>query len=202
MGKTHKIGGLFAGVLVSSYLVSDDFVVSCVSVGTVMLGSVLGSWLPDIDKKESTIGRKLWFISWPIYFFRLLVYIAAVVIPKKFDKPWFRFYKNMGHRGISHSFITLIILSFGFQYLYNLISWDGKYFLSKVVYSLLVGVTVGMFSHIILDLFTTQGVALLCPFFNFRFKIPVVRTNSVREKIVGKLLTVGIFVVSIILIAS
>ena len=58
-GYTHKIGGTCAGLLATSLALNapyspEKFIVA----GTIMAGSIVGSLLPDIDHKNSTISKK------------------------------------------------------------------------------------------------------------------------------------------------
>lgn len=83
---------------------------------------------------------------------------------------------TVGHRGILHSLLAT-----------GAIYWISTLLIPE--YSIYV--LVGYFSHLILDSFNPQGVPLLWPL-SFQFRIPLVRTGSVVEKI----LVLPLFVVA------
>lgn len=217
MGKTHKAGGLLAGVLVSNMYFSNDLVTAGIQIGALLTGSVIGSLLPDIDKKESTIGRILWFISWPIYLFRLLLRLLADVMPGKAKKVLREIDEDMAHRGIAHSLITWAILTLIFKVsisffhmdtlLMNVINKILPYFhfseitmntrlLQSGILTFLMGVSIGMLSHIILDCLTPEGVAIFSPFIDKRVGIPLISTNGVLEGVFQFVLCVAIVILA------
>ena len=181
MGRTHKAGGVLTGVVASRLFYSDDLYLTGICIVTLVGGCVLGSLLPDIDKKESTIGRILWFISWPIYFLRLMFKLLADLFPGKIKRAFKKADKDFGHRGIAHSLVTWAVLTASF--------WSGYTFLMSYVstvvqmslFAFLLGVSLGMISHIALDLLTGGGVALFSPVSNIKIKMPCIEIRGFAE---------------------
>lgn len=228
MGKTHEAGGALAGVIVSRFFYTTDPVTTTVSFGTLVLGAMLGSLLPDIDKKESKIGRILWFISWPIYIFRLILKLLAGIFPGIIKKACQEIDEDFEHRGIAHSLITWSILSailwiFRLQILPTLLragSWlvqiaidiipkgqlrslildVGNWIthivkidpglLNRGIMTFVIGIIVGMLSHILLDILTNDGVAILSPFIDKKVSILSINTGSFAETLICGLLAV------------
>jgi len=88
MARTHLSFGLFVGTCVLIEVSNYYFHLRSPKVIYIFLSAVaLGSLLPDIDEPNSLIGRKLFFLSYPINII-------------------FR------HRMFTHSFLFVIILSF------------------------------------------------------------------------------------------
>ena len=84
--KTHLCVGLTLGVLAASYI-HQSMPLSLYDSSISLVSVYIGSVLPDIDTPKSYIGRRLPFISYPIY-------------------------KIFGHRGIFHSFSLYTLLLF------------------------------------------------------------------------------------------
>jgi inner membrane protein len=204
MGKTHKVGGTLAAVVASRFFYSEDLITTGICIGSLIIGSVLGSLLPDIDKKESTIGRILWFISWPIYILRVIMKLLAKILPGILKKPFKEMDEDLGHRGVAHSLITWLVLSISF--------WLGQAFILKKlivisnmlpkdlqidpliiqngIFAFLLGVSIGMLSHILLDILTNDGVALLSPFIDTKFGILSIKTRSFTETVIRNLMVI------------
>lgn len=89
-------------------------------------GVALGSLLPDIDHPNSYLGRKLYPIS--------------VLINKCF-----------GHRGFTHSFLSLTLLGLATTFWWV----ENFYFFG--------GLFLGYLSHLLADMTTVSGVPLLYP---------------------------------------
>lgn len=195
MGKTHKVGGILAGLVVSKFFFTADFISTGIYTVSLMSGSILGSLLPDIDKKESTIGRVLWFISWPIYLLRMILKLLTRILPGLIKKPFMKLDNCLAHRGIAHSILTWLSLSaclwFGQSFInITVLSWVKEtsgvetLLLRNGIFAFSCGVSIGMISHIFLDLFTDDGEALLLPISNFKFKIPLIKTGGFLEVVV------------------
>jgi membrane-bound metal-dependent hydrolase YbcI (DUF457 family) len=126
-GNTHMIGGL----LVTAFFVSF-FDLSYLTI----VGGVIGSILPDVDSKYSTINNKV-----PIIGF---AWSQAKKIKCK------TIYSLFKHRGaLTHSWILPIILSVLFM-LFG--------------YKILLGLLLGVLSHHILDLFSPIKLRYFYPF--------------------------------------
>ncbi len=216
MRKTHKTGGVLVGVVASDMFLQRNVIITCICVIVLINGSILGSLLPDIDKKESTIGRKLWFISWPIYFFRLIIKLFSIISPRMFRSFFNKVHKNTGHRYLAHSLITWAIISFWFiwgcftlgNYISSMFrvdfyinSIDIHEVIKKVLYAFSLGTSIGMLSHIVLDLLTKEGIAIFAPIYDKRFKLPFhIPTNGFREKIIRNIMVILIPIVGYIIL--
>lgn len=100
---------------------------------------------------------------------------------KTFPKLYKIFGNKFRHRGFTHSLIFLYLLC----YLSNITL---KYTDNNVVFiSSFSGLIIGCFSHIILDLFTKEGVELLYPIY-INFSLLPIKTSSKTEKIICKIL--------------
>lgn len=153
--KTHKIGGICAGAVVVSSFVPNSlqslasFDLKSISVASIiMVGSVIGSSIPDIDKRGSYISKKLGVIS--------------------------AFASMTGHRKFFHSPLFIIIFSGILNYL--ALYLDGS--LQSLYYTFVMGLTFGMISHLLVDSMTVSGIPLLYPVSQKKFKIAKFRTNS------------------------
>lgn len=125
---------------------------------TLSIGSLaaisLGALFPDIDEPKSWIGRRTRGISDIIHYL-------------------------FGHRGITHSLVGLLFISFvsmALVWLLNLNIIIGLYFI------------LGYALHMIQDSFSVSGVAWLQPFSNkkFQFGLGIVKykTGSLTEKFI------------------
>lgn len=187
-GKTHFAAGLFTG---SAALVLSQNVVpelSTLSIGlvtgvTTTLFTAASARLPDIDEKNSTIGRRLWFISWPIYILKWIVNIICL-IPTLFGIRAFRnISQAVDHRGFTHYPATWLVITF-FSSLYGFYVYGLRL---SACYRLLllapaIGLVLGILSHILLDLISGK-IALLAPFSFKRYGIVLIAYNSILEHI-------------------
>lgn len=170
----HKIGGISAGISVSSALyhyeifdkykvdyilslhIPDEFVHTIPILIIVILACYSSIWA-DIDHTQSQIGKRHPYISGFLN-------------------------KTFGHRGITHYPILLVFIGF-FFYLFLRF-----YPLQTVFYNVLlyvsIGILVGYSSHIILDTFNYGGIAWLAPLSKVKVRIPVGIT--IKKKKNGK----------------
>lgn len=123
-GSTHVVIGLSFGV--TTQLLVGFPAEGFLEIPFYYGGLVLGSLLPDIDHPQSYLGRRLTPLSVPIF-------------------------KLFGHRGITHSFLSLSIL--------GIILTKSRY----VNTYLSGGVLLGYLSHLIADMFTPTGIPLFYP---------------------------------------
>lgn len=101
------------------------------------------------------------------------------------SKTYPKVYKFFGcrfrHRSFTHSLLFIYLLC----YLSNIIL---KYTDNNIVFiSSFSGFLIGCFSHIVLDLFTKEGIELLYPI-GINFFLMPIKTNSKTEKIICKIL--------------
>lgn len=218
MGKTHKTGGVLVGVMASDMFLQKNIIITCICVVILINSSVIGSLLPDIDKKESTIGRKLWFISWPIYLMRVVIKLLWWISPSGFSPFYKKLHKSMGHRYLAHSLITWAVISFYIiwscftlaNFICNFIDinilnnkTDIKDVITKGLYAFPLGISLGMLSHIVLDSLTKEGIAIFAPIINKKFRLPLqIRTNGFGEQIILILMRILIPILSFILIVQ
>jgi len=145
--------------------------------------------LPFIDNK--------YFSSYePIYRFILLIiyiyfsYIGSLTpdidmrgsyASKTCPKLYKAFGARFRHRSFTHSILFIYLLC-------NLASIILNYTDNNIVFiSSFSGLIIGCFSHIILDLFTKEGVELLYPI-DINFSLMPIKTNSKTEKLICKVL--------------
>lgn len=164
MGKTHVAGGLLASSATLLYIQNNSNTFYSVSTG-VCVGAIYlffsasSARLPDIDKKESTIGRRLWFISWPIFILQCICKIPVFLGIKSFRK----ISQGVDHRGFTHYPITwLIVSAMAAGY-----SWSIYSLVLNTTYCYLLiapaaGICIGILSHLILDFFSGK-IKLFAP---------------------------------------
>lgn len=125
---THVAAGCASSLLVAHYLHAGP-----VQTALMMAGGILGSHLPDIDHPKSAFGSRVLPLSIPI---------SAV----------------FGHRGITHSLIAVVGISFLIWWSLHYLQWEKGYSVP-----LMVGISTGYLSHLAGDYFTNSGVPLLWP---------------------------------------
>jgi inner membrane protein len=82
MGITHIAVGTATFIAVNSLIAPPSLSPTPVDLGAVFFGSLI----PDIDHPKSWLGRRLWFVSYPLS-------------------------QAIGHRGLTHSLAGLVIVS-------------------------------------------------------------------------------------------
>ncbi len=159
---THTTGGVAAGLLASSYLLGAITPQSLPIFGAIMVGSTLGSLLPDIDHGKSYISGKLPIIG---------MIVSAI----------------FKHRGVLHTpliniaWVAILLASYK-----SFIPAD----LWSIAYYVIISVGIGYLSHLILDTCNVQGIMWLYPISSKRFHILGITTGSIFEKIFATLLVV------------
>lgn len=165
--KTHTVGGLFVGTLVSGlflqYSITHFSTLSlCILLILYIYALSFGSVFPDIDQPQSYLGKRVPFISHQIN--------------SKFH-----------HRGFTHSLLFIYIIVFLFLFLSIVL----KLFYSPIyisfsiyIFTIEFGFILGCVSHIFFDMFNCSGVCLLYPS-NKKYRlplVPVIKLNSSSEK--------------------
>lgn len=139
-GICHKIGGTVSGVI-TTYLICPEITLPVIA--TSVVASQLGSLIPDIDEPNSILGKKVKLLS-------------------KGLKTIF------GHRGIIHTPIFLVLLSF-------IIFYFGRKYVppdyESYFYLAFINFNVGYVSHLFLDMLTPAGIMLFYPFSKNKFKL-------------------------------
>lgn len=154
----HLMGGLTAGIAANKYLiqtVSQTGVFDGVVVmGSVICGALLGSLLPDIDHRNSYIGRKL--------------KIASFIISK-----------TLGHRSVVHT--PLVIFAFSALLFSFSGGLTGR--IQAILTPFLYGLSCGMWSHLLLDMMTKRGIPLLYPLSKRSFRIATFKGGGIGDTI-------------------
>ena len=112
----------------------------------LIIGSLGGALLPDIDCSESKIATSSATTS-----------CISVLLEDGF-----------GHRGIVHTPFAMIIVSAIFYYWYLMHQYDGW---GIGIVFLGAGILIGYLTHLLLDMFTPYGIMLLYPFSKNRISI-------------------------------
>lgn len=123
----------------------------------LLSASAVGALIPDIDEPQSYAGRKIKGVS-------------------KLIKSVF------GHRGITHSFLGMGIISLLIYFLLD------HYNLSLKILTMF---NLGYLSHLLTDLITKAGVPLLYPY-KKKIKIPLIRTGGKREFVFRTMVYAGL----------
>ncbi|MFP3917228.1 metal-dependent hydrolase [Lysinibacillus telephonicus] len=154
----HLMGGLTVGIAVSKYIVPtvpyNGEVDGMVGIGAVLCGALLGSLLPDIDHRNSYIGRKL----------RITSFIIS---------------KTLGHRSIVHT--PLVIFAFSSLLFFLAMQLTG--IIHDVSLFFVIGASYGMFSHLFLDMLTRRGIPLLYPLTSKSFRIANFKGGGIGDKL-------------------
>lgn len=147
--KTHITGGIIAGSIVAIKINPEPKYLP------IILGAAaLGSLIPDIDHRNSYLGRR----------FKVTSYITS---------------KAFGHRGAVHAPILMGLVNFGLYLMAKL--FIGDIFLLKEIFISLYG---GILSHLFLDMFNKTGIPVLYPFSGKYISFANVKVNSLSEKII------------------
>lgn len=149
-GKTHKIGGLTAGIMATALLFDNPVNTETWLIGLPLIAaSVLGSLLPDLDHTGSTLGKKLKFISYPLS-------------------------RAFGHRGFVHS--PLLCLAIGI--LLHSFYFSVPSTFQPVYLGISLGITVGYASHLFLDALTVSGIPALSPISKKKYRLMRLHTGN------------------------
>lgn len=179
-GATHRLGGAAIGLVTAELFIHNNTPTLQVAIVT---GAILGSLLPDIDNPKSSISYKWRLISSIISFFQFIIRSIASLLPRKSEK-YIR--SVVGHRGFSHSLTICIILSaliMTLAYFYNI---------PIILQYFMIGIPVGMISHIVLDMFA-GGVPLFSPISVKRITLANIKTGGAVEWIV-RMIAISSFV--------
>lgn len=133
-------------------------------LGTICVGVLLGSVLPDIDHPNSFISKK--------------AKITSFFTSKAFK-----------HRTLTHSLLVNIV----FYTLSSLLICRFDLPLRHYLTRFLSGLEVGIVSHVLLDMLTIGGVAIFYPITNRRYNLAKLNVNKgksgrIKENIVRLIL--------------
>lgn len=165
-GYTHKIGGTCAGLIATCLALQAPVSPEKIAVSALIVtGATIGSLLPDIDHKNSTISKKHKVVSW--------------VITHLFE-----------HRGFTHAPLIQVLFTVLLLYLgRNLGGAIGFCYLGFAI-----GIGLGLLSHTLLDMLTVGGIPLLYPFTKKKFRLLHLKTGK-HSGIVAILLIIATIMV-------
>lgn len=193
MGKTHRTGAVFLAfpmlvpVLKFTGASPDD----AAAVSLFLVGSLLTSRLPDVDEPNSSVGRRLWPISWILSVLHAFFQFFHVLTMRKFK--WLRrMTRASGHRGISHTFFFWILFCLVLTGLYSLLGslLPLSDFLLQKLLLFFLGMEFGYLTHLLLDYFS-GSLRPYEPFSDKKCGKNIIPTNSRRENLLRKLLFIA-----------
>lgn len=168
--KTHIAGGLALGyILFNKVPMLNVDITESKTLIIITSGLVLGSLFPDIDHKNSYLSRKLKPVS----------FITSKVFK---------------HREFTHSIVGTISISY---LMYFILSKTNMEYMYKSMFS--KAFTIGIISHIILDMMTISGVVLFYPLYKKRVGIRMF--NHRNSKVESKEIIIMIIFIIIALIS-
>ena len=194
-GKTHIIGG-FTAATASLYAaavagVCPEESYSIISCGVYILSSCVAAPVPDIDEKNSMIGRRSLIISTLFamvqLFFKLLIFFSFGKTKRKLKEKA----RAIMHRGFTHYLFTWIVLS-----VFILVCGAILYctYGRSVILTIVFGMSTGYLSHLLLDLISGK-IQLLAPFSKKYIGCRIFPYKSIREVWLARpiLLIAGIY---------
>ena len=174
-GKTHQLIGATTSIVASTVAIQLGLVELTVCV-TMVAGSCLGSYIPDMDHPGSTLGKKIAIISHPI---NLLSRMFLAIHGKTKGKISLWFGELFAHRGLFHSpLFWIAIMATMFLCVLPLLTVPLVY---QLVAGILVGLSIGIGMHLIADMFNPTGIPLLIPFSMRKTSIGKIVTGSRKE---------------------
>lgn len=96
--------------------------------------------------------------------------------------------KAFGHRGLFHSPVLYLVIGFLLR--------------NTIPFSILLGVLVGIGSHLILDMFNSTGIPVLYPLSRSKISFAKIKTRSTGENIFAIFLIIAIIFVSYTIITN
>ncbi|QJC28446.1 metal-dependent hydrolase [Enterobacteriaceae endosymbiont of Plateumaris consimilis] len=143
--KGHIIFAISSSILIQHFIL-NKYIIQY-DWWHIIPASIITCLLPDIDHPKSFLGNKI----------KIFSYIIS---------------KIFGHRGFTHSLLSLIIIIIFLNYYsFNIIPIDIK-----------IGFIIGYSSHICSDMLTPYGVPLLWPY-KKKFSLPIIKNNFFKEEI-------------------
>lgn len=156
LGPSHRIIGIASG-MGAMYLAGISPVADPLRYAVGIACSVLGSYLPDADEPNSTIGHGLYLLWLPFYIFRGIAAVLGLILP-----PFKALAKSLGHRHVLHTPIFWGMVCVGLWIVFPI---------NMVRFGILM-VSCGILSHLFADMLT-GGVPLFFPFSSKQFRLPV-----------------------------
>ena len=180
-GKTHVAIGIVAGLTISVGQPIENQLV-------LVLTSVIGSLIPDLDHPKAKLNQKLLFLK--NEFYRTLFYLSLAAV---FAYFYLQTQNNVfglltimtffigisSHRSFTHSIIGFLVVSS----IVNLIAVKYRLpFISS-------GFVIGYVLHLVADFFTVKGIQLFYPLKTDISSPIIIRTDSAMEDIIFTLLS-------------
>lgn len=165
MASTHRLGGLASGTLMAALLGTD-----AMGSGILVTAAVLGSLVPDIDNRHSSISRKWKSMSLLVSIGQGGIRLLSELLPKK-QRNYVR--SLVGHRGITHSLVPAVLVG-----MVMLICKAGG--VRQEMTNATGAVSVGILSHLFFDMLA-GGVPLFMPFSTKRVCLAHIKTGGIAE---------------------
>lgn len=178
MAATHRLGGIAAGTALAAILKVD-----VAETGILLAGAVLGSLLPDIDNRNSTISYKIPLVSLLVTVGQAAIRGISSLFPRK-QKNYIR--SLIGHRGLTHSLLAAVLLPLPVA----AICLSAGF--SRIGLYVAAGLLGGMLSHLLFDMLA-GGAPLFMPFTTKRVVLAKMKTGGLIEWLF-RLLLVAVFV--------
>ena len=180
-GKTHVAIGIVAGLTISAEQSLKNQLI-------LVLASVLGSLVPDLDHPKAKLNQKLLFIKNKFYKTLFYLSLAAGFIYFYFQAEnivfgllgLMTFFIGISsHRSFTHSIVGLLVVS-------SIVKLFAVKYKLPSIYS---GFVIGYALHLIADLFTIKGIKLFYPLKTNISSPIVINTNNSLEDIIFILLS-------------
>ncbi|MBS4537277.1 metal-dependent hydrolase [Clostridium sp. D2Q-11] len=176
-GKTHLVLGLAAGVTIALNREIDNFYM-------IILGTSIGSLMPDIDHPKSRINQKLLKYknkSYKILFYTIIGMALLYIYSQTNDNVFLLagvisiLIGVSKHRGFTHSILGMFLfMKLGS----NLVEKFGYY-------DIYLGFFIGYISHLFSDFFTKSGMEIFYPFSeNFSFPVGMKTGGALENAII------------------
>ena len=192
-GLTHITGGLLIGSAILYYADTGDSELTATIANTFLAGCTLGALACDADEPNSLIGHVLWPIPRLFYIINRIFYILAWLLPRKtaLRRNVSDIALAFSHRGLMHWPSTILFFNI---ILYLLVSIAVPYINStetiKILNSLVLGISTGMFSHLLYD-FPSGTLCLLAPFSRKKIGLKLIESNGFIDKYIIRTLNLA-----------
>lgn len=189
-GKEHLIIGITAATAIGLGLLSIDEINNVLNLGTLVIGSSIGSLIPDIDIKTSiasNIFNKILSISL-MFLFSYIIINDVSDVSISFDFPVILFFiitiisRSTVHRSFTHKWLGTIL------YCYSVYLFNNLY--------LFIGFTCGYLLHVVCDIITSNGYI----FDFFKFKFPLKKNAKEGNKKMSNMSKLKLYFITMILV--
>ena len=191
-GKTHVLVGISGGFIASALLYRAG-VYDIPAVAATIVGSAVGSYVPDVDHIGSVAGKKVPIVSWPI---KGLYHLFDTLYDSTKLKIFRKLSNMFTHRGLFHApLFWLLLFVPTFLFLTPLIADD---FIHNVVSAGLFGLLAGIFLHLLADMLNPTGIPLFMPICDKKFRLARIVTGSGGEIIFRVCMVIVLVLVGIL----